>query len=330
MGILLSAMAGAGDAGVQSINQNIAQQNALDLEKQRSDLAAQKAKDLAVFSNQLGIDSANAQREAQVARIAQAKGGILDNAMDQKYAPSDAAVADAANGLTDAPLTKDQLDAIAQSKARDRAALDADPHTAIRAAIQTGDIDPKTLAQLTDKSDVAAMRAEQFAQRTEMMGQLGQIRAESAAQVAEMKLQAAREKAANGKIDTATGRMLITSEDANIRAATSQIGLLTKQLSELSPKDKEGRAAVQSQLDEARQSIKASKATKDMFMKQLGYPTSDDLPDAKPTPAPSVPNPVAPPMPLPSSKADLKPGVVYNTSRGPAIWNGTAFTATGN
>lgn len=64
MGIILSAMAAAGDAGVQSMNQNIAQQNKSDLltqqsdletqrDAQRSDLETQKAKALADYAESI-------------------------------------------------------------------------------------------------------------------------------------------------------------------------------------------------------------------------------------------------------------------------------------
>jgi hypothetical protein len=60
MGIILSAMAAAGDAGVQSINQNIEQQNKSDLESQKMDLETQKAK--AILDAQAAIANAPADR----------------------------------------------------------------------------------------------------------------------------------------------------------------------------------------------------------------------------------------------------------------------------
>jgi len=313
MGILLSAMAGAGDAGVQSMNQNIAQLNALDLEKQRSDLAEQKARSLAQFTNQLSIDSANQQRQAQADRIAGAQGGIINGVLAQKYADADAAAA----GQTDAPLTPEQQAVVDAARAKDASALQADPHTYVKAAMATGDLDPKTVASLTDKTDMAQMRAEQFAQRTEMMQQVAEIRAKATTDAMQLRLEAAQQKALNGKIDTATGRMLITSEDANIKAATTQIQLLTRQLGDLSPKDKDGRAAIQTQLDEAKESIKTSQATKNLYMKQLGYPTADDVkPSGAPAAAPSVANPVAPAKPF--NPADFMSGGAAPARAAPA------------
>lgn len=47
-----------------------------------------------------------------------------------------------------------------------------------------------------------------------------------------------------------------------------------------------------------------------------------------PTAAPTtLPNPTASsPLPLPNSKSELVPGEIYNTSRGPATWDGSQFT----
>lgn len=336
MGILLSAMAGAGDTGVQSMNQNIAQLNAMDLDKQRSDLAEEKAKSLATFQNQLGIDTANSQRQAQSDRIGAAQQGIIGSILDQRYANADAAAA----GQTDSPLTPEQQAVVDQAKAGDSSALQSDPHTFIKAAMQTGDLDPKAVVAMTDRTDIAQMRGEQFAQRTEMMSQVAQIRAQAMTDSMQLRLDAANQRATTGKVDLATGRMLITSEDANIKAATTQVQLFTRQLGDISPKDTEGRKAIQTQIDEARDSIRTSQDTKNLYMKQLGYPTSDDVKAAAKPGAPATPGPVAPgtkqpnlaapPVPMPATKDGLKVGVVYNTRRGPAIWDGSAFTAMGN
>lgn len=53
MGIILSALAAAGDSGVQSLNQNIEQQNRQDLEDQRSALETSKALAIAKATNDM-------------------------------------------------------------------------------------------------------------------------------------------------------------------------------------------------------------------------------------------------------------------------------------
>jgi hypothetical protein len=66
MGIILSALAAAGDAGVQSMNQNIDQQNKMGLQQQQMDLALQKEKAIEDYK----ITLANKQREAMAGRLA--------------------------------------------------------------------------------------------------------------------------------------------------------------------------------------------------------------------------------------------------------------------
>lgn len=86
MGIILSAMAAAGDAGAQSINQNIAMLNQQDLDKSRSELEQQKqlsimkaTADLAnAPANRAGAlvaDSSSGQVQAQAAPVTQLSGG---------------------------------------------------------------------------------------------------------------------------------------------------------------------------------------------------------------------------------------------------------------
>lgn len=158
MGIISSALAAAGDAGVQSMNQNIQQLNQQELDKQRSDLETQKQLAIMQAQKQMTIDAANQQREAQVSRINAAVPGVVQNQLDTKYADANAASA----GQTDAPLTPEQQAVIDQSKATDKAVLASDPHAYIKAAMATGDIDPHTVAQLAQQED--ALRRQEASQ----------------------------------------------------------------------------------------------------------------------------------------------------------------------
>lgn len=160
MGIISSALAAAGDAGVQSMNQNIQQMNQQDLDKQRADMETQKQLTIIAAQKQATIDAANQQRKEQADRIAAAQGGVVQDQLAQQYAPSDAAVADADAGKTAAPLTDDQRAAINQSKAADLASLAHDPQSYIVAAMRTGDLDPHSVAQLVQQEN-AYRRAEQ-------------------------------------------------------------------------------------------------------------------------------------------------------------------------
>ncbi len=90
MGIILSALAAAGDAGVQSINQNIGQQNQLDLmaqqhkntqelDVQRSALEEQKQR--AIMQAKADIDNAPMKRAGELVRQS-AQGEVMDQVPD--------------------------------------------------------------------------------------------------------------------------------------------------------------------------------------------------------------------------------------------------------
>lgn len=208
MSLLLSALAGAGDAGVQSMNQNIVQQNALDLNQQQSDLTLAKQKALEDYA----ITLQNQQRAAMVARVGDAKQSLIQQALGQKYGDSDAAVADAANGNTDAPLSDDQLAAIAQAKGIDVSKLQSDPHLAMQAAINTGDISPEKAAAMGQSVEINQLKVEgmnaRWEDRNANLLAIGQLRQESfdartAAQkeIADAKLAAAVANSGNGNTD---------------------------------------------------------------------------------------------------------------------------------
>lgn len=165
MGILLSAMAAAGDQGVKSMDQNIDQQNRLDLDAKRSELETQKAKALIDYQKRAQLDAENERRQGVSDRVGAAKAGVIDATVADKYADSDSAVAAAGAGKTDAPLTPEQQAAIEQSKGLDRESLAKDPHSYIRAAMASGDIDPKEVAQLVQQAD--AMKRQELAQQAQ-------------------------------------------------------------------------------------------------------------------------------------------------------------------
>lgn len=293
MGIILSAMAAAGDAGVQSMNQNIQQnsalemearhqQNAMDMEQRRADLTEQKAKTLAEFNNKLAVDTANQQRTAQVDRINAAKQGIIEQQMSKTYGDYDAAVAGKPNNGT--PLTAAQQAAIAASqsmvereKANAKDTLMSDPRTAMRAAIQTGDISPKDAMLDTSKELIAQMRSENYKDRTEMSEKLANIRADAQRDSMEMRLEAARERKANGKVSASIATAGLASENKNITSTTSLINTLTKSLENFSgSRNAAQRTEIQSQIDDYKDDIKQSKAMKSLYLKELGFPDGPD------------------------------------------------------
>lgn len=165
MGILLSAMAGAGDSAADSMDQRIKLLRQNELDANRAELEKQKQLAIIQATKQANIDAANQMREAQAARLGASKDQVVAQQMGQKYAQSDDAVAAADAGQTAAPLTQEQKDAIAQSKAIDLKALADDPHTYIAAAMKTGDIDPKTVAELAQQAD--SIRRQELAQQAQ-------------------------------------------------------------------------------------------------------------------------------------------------------------------
>jgi hypothetical protein len=167
MGIIMSALAAAGDAGVHSVDQNIKQSMQMEQDDRRSQLETQKAKALIDYQKQAQMEMDNQKRQGIADRIGAAKGGIIQGQIADKYAASDAAVAAADAGQTDSKLTPEQSAVIAQSKGIDTEQTAKDPHTYIKAAMASGDIDPKEVAALVQQEDSLrrqeASQAAQFA-----------------------------------------------------------------------------------------------------------------------------------------------------------------------
>lgn len=264
MGIILSALAAAGDAGVQSMNQNIEQQNRLDLETQRSDLELAKAKALSDYQ----IQQQEGLRQQRTGAIQEAVPGIIQQQQADRV---NANYGDGSN----IPLSDMAPEELASQPVTERdkamAALQAE-------AKYTGDY--TKMATLLSTADIAQSKQENFQARTEMMSQVADIRAQAVRDAAQARVDAANERASNGKVSASTLTMLINSENNNIKASTSMIGILSRQLPDLTGQsNKEQRAAVQAQITGAQNDIAQSRATKNVYLKSLGMPTSDDLPE---------------------------------------------------
>lgn len=308
MGIILGALGGAGEAlqKVGAANQDA--QLKQDQTTLESNLAQQRAEALEVFKTNLTVNTENQQREAQNARIGTAQQGIVGNAIAAKYAGSDAAVAAAAGGASpevsaapgnddvQAALTPEQQAVIDQSKAADTAKLMADPSTRTQAAIQTGDIAPKDAMNNTSKLEINQLKMDNLLARANdrnaTQQQVADVRAEALKYGYELRLQAAQEKQMNGKIDTATQRMLITSLDTDIRASTSQLNMLSRQLTDTPATGRDGKPNpvyqdLQTQISGLRDDITSSKKQKAAFFSDAGI--TAPAPAAAPAPAPATP-----------------------------------------
>jgi hypothetical protein len=294
-GIIMGALGGLGQ-GMMQVGQNMNAEamqekqaaSQRDLVQMQSDLALQKEQAAAQFKADLELTTTNKARDQQVERINGAKQGIIQQALAGKYAAAD----DAAAGKTDAPLTAEQQAVVDGARGRDAQALLNDPDIATKAAISTGDIDPKSAATLTNSKEIAQLRQENFKDRTDAMVQMREIAAKAQVDAANIRAEAAQERARDGKVSASTVTMLVNSENQNIRAATSEMSMLTRERANLFGKDGEARKKdIDARLTELRNEIEESKNNKASYMDSKGI-----RPGARPASAASgtVPNPVAP------------------------------------
>ena len=281
MSIIMGALAGAGDAGQQYFAQQQKVDDEMKMAQTRSDLDFNKSKLLL----QAGVDSQNQQREAQVARIGAAAQPIIDNTT---MANANAAYATPG---TPSNLTMDDLSDEEKQFYQPTASQKTD--AMVQAGVQTGDVPIAQVASNASKGEINQMKMDSLLARSEdrnqSMAQVAQIRADSVTASAQLRVDALTQRATNGKIDTATGRMLITSEDANIKASSNQLSMLNSQLGNVSP-TKEGKpnpayTAIADQMDSLRDDIKSAQANKSQYLKTMGL--LGDPAAASPAPAPA-------------------------------------------
>ncbi|QRX83258.1 lytic transglycosylase domain-containing protein [Glaciimonas sp. PAMC28666] len=183
MGIILSAMAAAGDAGVQSENQNITQMNASDMDKERAALEVEKDKTIS--------DNLQSQKDAPLNRFTKA---VQDNLGAQvPVTPGAAATAAAApaiapaitaptsnqtgNPLVDSVAAKEGLSPM-QAKAMS-ALLGQESNNGKNAATSTdgaigvGQIMPATFAQYAKNGESISNQADNLAVMARIVKGLG-------------------------------------------------------------------------------------------------------------------------------------------------------------
>lgn len=277
MSLMMGLIGGAGAGASQLADQNTKLWGEQALEQQRQEAVTAREQSMARLKQSLQIEGENTQRTAMVGRIDDAAGKIADTQLAGKRALIN-------SGVTDpSAWTPEQQAAVDQSIALDKQALIGDPKTRRQAAELTGDISPEKAAGMGNTAEMTQMKMDSLLARAEdrnqTMQQIAQIRADATTAAAQLRVDAANQRATSGKIDTATGRMLITSEDVNIKAATSQIGTLNRELVALGenvqgPDGKRvpnpARAAVKEQMDGLRADIKASQANKTAYLKSMG------------------------------------------------------------
>ena len=267
------------------------------LEDQRNQAEIMKAQTLEKFKTDLAVNTADQQRVQMMGRIGTEAGNIADAKVADKSGLINSGIVDKDS------WTSEQQAAVDQSLGADKASIAADRRTRMQAAENTGDISPEKTASMSSNMQLTQMKMDSLMARAEdrnsSQQQIAQIRADAILSSAQLRVDAANQRAANGKIDTATGRMLITSEDANIRASTSQLNMLNRQMEGMSP-TKNGKPNpdyqnTKAQMDEIRDGIKQSQETKAGYLKTMGLMPSDPKPKAAPaSPTTAVPIPGAP------------------------------------
>jgi hypothetical protein len=236
MGILLAALAGAGDSGVESINQNIKQDNAKDLEAQRVDLETQKAKALEDYKNTATVNLANQQRDALTARLAPTDSQIQ------------AIVARNANNASDYTTDEDKTNEAYQPNTKQMMEL------RIQNAVKSGDFDAaEKLTKQMDSGKVTAGYGSTVIDQNDIDETTGRPRVliDNTTGAQAIKQQFA--DAANTKADAAEAALkskdpLLVSQGLVAKEARVELDRIRADVSGMSPKD---RAAQQPRVDAA-------------------------------------------------------------------------------
>jgi hypothetical protein len=192
---LAMGIGGAADSGAQTMGDQIKNDENVQMQGQLEQQAADTKLDMA--SRQAAAEVLLKQQAA--ARFQAAQQGIINDKMNQKYGTSDAAVADADAGNTDAPLTDDQKAAIAQAKQLDTNSLMHNSDIMTQAGLQTGDINPEQAVTNASRSDIAQLKMEGYKDRNDMMLQIGLAKADAQTTAAQIRADAMMARVAAGQ-----------------------------------------------------------------------------------------------------------------------------------
>ena len=167
MGMLLAAMAGAGDAGVQSMNQEIDQLGRQDLLNQQSKLQMQNAQDLEKYK----ADLADQVRRRDAEELTTAREAEETRLLHERIKTGRGADAGEFDPATITP------------EERTKYALD-DKYRALalrNAGLQTGQLSAKDVATLDNKDSALEAKLAVKVQEIEFKAAIGQARAEAIA-----------------------------------------------------------------------------------------------------------------------------------------------------
>lgn len=236
MGIILGALGGMGE---QMANIGASRMKAdMDSEArvQESNLALQRAQALEQFK----MDVGDKMRANQSMRIGAEAGRIADADVGKKRGIIESNITDRES------WTPEMQSAVDQSLAIDKSGIVNDAKTRTQAAINTGDIDPKSAATLTQKDDALLYKSLWEQSKEEGRNARSDARIQASAEESDKRLavmMAGIEARANkaGKADTARealtflegSRKQVQSEEQNLRQ------LYQAELKDKSPKQQE-------------------------------------------------------------------------------------------
>lgn len=301
----MGALGGMGDA-LQNIGGSMFKAELdRDARQADSDLALARAKSLEEFKAGLG----ERDRKQMVERIDTAAKGIIGGKIAQKandlYGPG--------SNLTEADLADEEKQALALTDGEKAAAR-------TQAGVETGYISPKDAAtierderRLDATERATAQRETAAAMRDETQRYIAELREETA----QKRIEALVRKADGGGKDGTREalsfldgvRKELQSEETSLRQ------MLKAEMENKGPTEqKRIKAEYEPKLAAIAEKRRMIERDFDSVRERVGLPARE----AKPEPA-------APALQLPKTKAELQVGKTYNTSRGPAKWNGTAF-----
>ena len=282
MGMLLAALAGAGDAGVQSMNQNIDQMNKSDLLKQQSDLEEQKQKRIADYA----MEIQNRQREKEAGEIRAGAGKLAE----ERVAKAQGIIntnAQEANELFPPEMSSTGTEGAIPKK------LSASPtrQDTIDAAIDRGYIAPKDVMANMTREDTAALRAEMMNYKTDMWKQISDARNDKDRDTAMMKFIAAINKSSKDPADKWQFALKSLNDDITqfSRKAAVLDSIVNGKNGIPSTASDEEKSAAKSSLSVLNNNIKAARAGKIKIASEAGY----DLPEYGDEDAPAVVSPNA-------------------------------------
>ena len=311
------------------------------IEDQRAKMQAERdmrLEELQIAREGRAVDTKNKERTDMVGRIDAAASDLAEPQIQAKRGLISSGIADPSS------WTPEQQSAVDQSLALDKKGLIGDPATRKQAAINTGDITPKDAATMADSErrlDITEKRAEEAAKSAAMKDATERYKAD---------LKDADSKRDN---DTANRRLeglvrgigksgssnptkealsFIDGVRKDLASEATQVrGLYQAELKDaLMPEEKTAvNQKYKPQLDAIEKKRAQMTVDFNSLREKVGLPAHSTAPDkpAKPDAAAPAKTQPSAALAMPAKKEGLKAGSTYQTSRGPAKWNGTAFEA---